>query len=337
MEHRMNVLIDEFIPLDQWNQLVSESSHSSPFQTHEFYSLCNSVLGFRAKAVAVCNTGRILALVVVVIQHEPGLKSFLSRRGIIYGGPLVRERMDETLDLLLSETIFLLKGTVIYFESRNFSDYSDYNQIFLKNGWTFVPYLNLTINLDGKTLLDIMSGMNYNRRRQIRLSLESEAIYRECESETELKGIYDILKSFYRVKLKLPLPDFQFFEALWLKKPGKVFVVLHNNKVIGGSFCLVLTGRSIYTMYYCGLRDYDRKIYPTHLAVLAALDYAVSSGLKLFDFMGAGNKNKEYGVRTYKQEFGSTLNEYGRYIRVVNRILYIMGSIAMKIPRLSLR
>ncbi len=331
----MTVLTDELIPQDQWDQLLADSCHSSPFQTREFYNLCNSVPGFRAKAVAVCNRESILALAVVIVQHEPGIKSFLSRRGIVYGGPVVIEGTEEALDMLLAEICKLLKSSVIYLESRNFTDYSNYDRLFIKNQWSFVPYLNLTIDIEDRTFAEILSGMNYNRRRQINVSLERGALYRECKSEIELKAVYDILADFYRDKLKLPLPGMKFFEALWLNNPGKVFVVLHEERVIGGSFCLVLPGRSIYTMYYCGLRDYDRKIYPTHLAVCAAIDYAVTSGLKVFDFMGAGLKDEEYGVRTYKQEFGSQMNEFGRYLRVTNRFLYFVGKTGLKLLRLG--
>jgi len=331
----MTVLTDDLIPLDQWNQLLADSRHSSPFQTQEFYSLCNSVPGFRAKAVAVCDNECILALAVVAVQYEHGIKSLLTRRGIVYGGPLVKEGSEEALDMLLVELYKLLRRSVIYLESRNYADYSAYGRHFIKNQWSFVPYLNLTIDIEGRTFTEILSGMNYNRRRQINMSLERGAFYRECKSETELKAVYDILADFYSDKLKLPLPGMKFFEALWLNNPGKVFVVLHEERVIGGSFCLALPGRSIYTMYYCGLRDYDRKIYPTHLAVCAAIDYAVTAGLKVFAFMGAGLKDEEYGVRTYKQEFGSQMNEFGRYLRVTNHTLYFIGKTGLKLQRLG--
>lgn len=333
----MDILVDDLIPIISWQEFVVKNPHSTPFQTPEFYHICNSIPGFSSKAIAVRHFEAILSLAVIIIQKKPGLKSYFSRRGIIYGGPLIEPGFPEALDLLVSEINSTLGRDTIYIETRNFSDYRDYNQVFINHRWNFTPYINLTIDIFNKSLPDILAGMKYNRRREISLSLEKGAVYKECETETELKALYGILSDLYIKKVRLPLPDYLFFKALWLKRPGKVFIVLHNNRVIGGSFCLVQPGKSIYTMYYCGLRKYDRKIYPTHLAVLAALEYAVNNGLRIFDFMGAGKKNEEYGVRKYKQEFGGEVNEYGRYIRIQNQFLFIIGKIGLKISGLRMR
>jgi hypothetical protein len=52
-------------------------------------------------------------------------------------------------------------------------------------------------------------------------------------------------------------------------KIGMVMVVIHNEKVIGGAFNLYWPGAGIYSMYYCGLRDYHKKIFPTHFSELS--------------------------------------------------------------------
>jgi lipid II:glycine glycyltransferase (peptidoglycan interpeptide bridge formation enzyme) len=185
--------------------------------------------------------------------------------------------------------------------------------------------LNFTIELNDKKQEDILSGMNYNRRREIRLSLDNGAFHKVCESEDELRILYNILEELYKKKVKLPLPDYEYFRMLWQSKTGKVFVVMHQGKIIGGSICAFMDKISIYTMYYCGLRDYNKKIFPSNLAVLAAIVYAIQNGMKLLDFMGAGLKGEEYGVRKYKQEFGGTLNEYGRYRKILQPFWFKIG------------
>lgn len=333
----MEILIDDPLLIERWKEFAEGNPHSSPFQTPQFLELCNSVPGFRAKAIAVGNGCNLHALAVAVIQKETGIRGYFSRRAVIYGGPLIDPAHPEALGNLLSEISVALHREVIYVESRNYSDYKDFEEIFRSNGWRFIPYLNLTIDLRDKSLEDIYKDMHYNRRRQIRSSLETGASYRECESESELTAIYDILVDLYSDRVKVPLPDFLFFKALWQRAPGKVFVVLHEEKVIGGSFCVIQPGRNIYTMYYCGLRNYNRKIYPTHLAVLATLEYGLGTGLKMLDFMGGGIKNREYGVRKYKQEFGGIINEYGRNIKIFNRFLYNLGRAAIWLGRFSIK
>ena len=105
----------------------------------------------------------------------------------------------------------------------------------------------------------------------------------------------------------------------------KVFVVKDKDLTVGGSFCVVLEGKAVYTFYYCGLRNYKLKTYPTHLAVLAALQYGIENGLKYLDFMGAGRPENEYGVRDYKIQFGGELVEYGRFLFVCQPRMYRLG------------
>jgi lipid II:glycine glycyltransferase (peptidoglycan interpeptide bridge formation enzyme) len=99
--------------------------------------------------------------------------------------------------------------------------------------------------------------------------------------------------------------------------------------IIGGAFCFFMKNKSIYTMYYCGDRDYNKRIFPTHLSILAAIDFGIQYNIEYLDFMGAGVRNKEYGVRKYKQEFGGELIEYGRFRKINNKFLFATGKMGL--------
>ena len=316
---------------ENWHSIINNSPYSSPFQTPEFYKLFNSVEDLSADVFAVEQNGEYTTLVVVTLQKESGIKGYFSRRGIVYGGPLVANSQRESLEFLLKSIVNHYKNKLIYIEIRKFFDYSQYVGKSFRNYWQYLPYLNFRLDLKGKELNEIKRGMKYNRRREIRLSLERNAIYKQCETEEELFDLYKILYDLYKTRVKLPLFDYSFFKALWRSEIGKVFIVLHNNRIIGGSFCVYLKNHSIYTMYYCGMRDYDKKIFPTHLSILAAIEYGIKNDLKYLDFMGAGLKGEEYGVRKYKQEFGGDLNEYGRYRKVLKPLLFKVGETGLKI------
>jgi hypothetical protein len=45
-------------------------------------------------------------------------------------------------------------------------------------------------------------------------------------------------------------------------------------------------------------------------------------------------KGKEYGVREYKQEFGGELNEYGRFRKINNKFLFVVGGMGLRIKKL---
>jgi lipid II:glycine glycyltransferase (peptidoglycan interpeptide bridge formation enzyme) len=197
-------------------------------------------------------------------------------------------------------------------------------------GWSYEPYLNVQLSLDLNSSINILALFKYNRRHEIKKSISKQLKYGITNSEKQIEDIYLILKNLYRDKVKLPLPNLSYFNNLLTEGILKAFVVTDKGKTIGGSFCMVLAHRNIYTFYYAGLRNYDKDIYPTHLAVLAAMEYAVENSIPMFDFMGAGKPNEKYGVREYKSQFGGTLVEHGRFLYVSNQFLYNLGKKAIQ-------
>ncbi len=330
----MELLCNSDIDLNEWKEFILSSEYSSPFQTPEFYNLYNSVQGQSAEVFSVRDKDSLVALCVVTVQKESGLKGFFSKRGIIYGGPLIARNNNVAVRYLLKRVKEKLRSKVIYIEIRNLFSYMDYKKDLRQEGWDYIPYLNSEIDLKQKTPDSLLSSMKYNRRREISQSLKSGAIYRLANSESDVKNLYIILQDLYSTKVKLPLPSINYFIKLFNSEIGKVFVVEHNNKIIGGSFCYYLKRRSIYTLYYCGLRDYDKKFFPTHLAILAALDFGVNQNLTSLDLMGAGKPGKEYGVRQYKLEFGGSRIEYGRFLLINSILLYKLGIFTLNIKKI---
>ena len=219
-----------------------------------------------------------------------------------------------------------LKNKVIYIEIRNFHDYRKYNEVYKELKWIYKPNLNIKQPLEFSSEQELISSFKYNRRREIKLNVKAGLRYREATSEEEVKILYQILHDLYTIKVGLPVPDLTFFMSFWKAEIMKIFIVLDKEIIIGGSFCPVLPGKSIYTFYYCGKRNYKPKLFPTHMAVLAAMEYGLRNGYKYMDFMGAGLPDVDYGVRKYKLAFGGKLVEEGRQIKINNKLLYLIGS-----------
>jgi lipid II:glycine glycyltransferase (peptidoglycan interpeptide bridge formation enzyme) len=226
-----------------------------------------------------------------------------------------------------------LRGKAIYFEVRNFHDFQFLRPAYEKSGWRYLPYLNVLLPLEGKSPREVLAGMKYNRRRELKLAQQYGAAGRLAQSEEEVRELYRILVELYRERVKVPLPQVDYFLSLYRSSTGKVFVVEHEQRLIGGAFCLCLEGQGIYTKYYCGIRDYHPKIISTHLAVWAAVEYGLQCGAKRLDFMGAGLKDREYGVRTYKMQFGGELVEHGRFVKMLDPWLYQIGKTGLSIMR----
>jgi lipid II:glycine glycyltransferase (peptidoglycan interpeptide bridge formation enzyme) len=327
------VLKNSDIDTGKWMRFFIKNSFATPFQSVEYYNFINSIPGQKAEVFAVELSDEIQALCVITIQNEIGIKEYFSRRAIIYGGPLVieGENGNSALEYMFNSINFALKSNVIYGEIRASIDFSHYKVCLVKYGWKYLPHLNVQIPLESRTVNEILKGMKYNRRREIKMTYNSGATTREANNIDEINELYGILNNLYYQRVKSPLPPLEFFQKLFLSSIGRVFLVIHENKVIGGTFCIQYDGISINTLYYCGIRDYNKKIFPTHLAIMAAIEFGIINKVKILDLMGAGKPNEKYGVRNYKTEFGGELVEYGRYHKIFNPVLFRLGYIGINI------
>lgn len=319
------------INIRRWENLLKNSSFASPFQSADYFNLMNTLQGTEAYVFAIESESELQALCVVTIQKEKGPKAYFSRRGIIYGGPVIRDDSDVNIPDLLDYIETEIKSKVIYLEVRNFFDYSIYNGSFEKSGWEYIPYLNVQVKLNGENFDSLLSDMKSNRRREIRYSLKEGAQTRIIENESDLKTLYQILHELYQNVVRLPLPDYDYFLNLYRSSVGKIFGVYHNEMLIGGAVCLFYPGKSVYTHYYCGLRDYHKKIFPTHLAIKAAMEFGIENNLESIDLMGAGKPDEEYGVRSYKKQFGGNVVEHGRFLKILNPFLYKTGKTGLEL------
>jgi serine/alanine adding enzyme len=324
------ILENDNINRAKWVEAV-KSDFASPFQTPDYYDTINQTEGYKAQAFAYAENEELRILAVLVLYKERGIKAIFSKRAILYGGPLLADISQEELSTFLSELKKKLSSKVIYIETRNFFDYSKYDETFKKLKWDYLPYVNLQLDLKDHTKETILKKFKYNRRREIKQSISNNASYNQTDDLSEAKQVYNILEELYSERVKLPLPPFSFFKKQIENGIIKVFIVKHEGKVIGGSYCPVLENRGIYTFYYCGVRDYHKTIFPTHLAVLAAIEYAIDNNIPMFDFMGAGLKEEKYGVRSYKKAFGGELVEHGRYIKILKPGLYKIGKLGVKL------
>ena len=74
-----------------------------------------------------------------------------------------------------------------------------------------------------------------------------------------------------------------------------------------------------------------KSIRPSTLATWAAIDRTLKERIPISDMMGAGKADENYGVRDFKAAFGGKLVEYGRFLCILNPVLYHIGKIGVKI------
>lgn len=326
----MRVLKNKEINKLKWLDLISKSDFSSPFQTSQFYDFFNSIDNFSADVFAIEESGEYKALVVITIQKEKGIKGYFSRRGIIYGGPLVLDNSELYLKRLLNEIKEGYKSKLIYLETRNYYDYTFFRSSFKESGFKYVPWLNFHLDTSSDIPV-IKKKMSSSRLRQVKKAIKNGAEWKEAKSIEEVSAFYEILQNLYKDKIKKPLFSKEFFLEFYKQKIGKYLLVYFEGNVIGGIMCPMLQKKAIYEFYVCGLDSEYKNQYPSVMATWAAMEYANLNGIPLFDFMGAGDPNESYGVREFKSRFGGQEVEHGRFINILNPFLYKVGIIGLKL------
>jgi serine/alanine adding enzyme len=327
----LKTIFNNEIPREKWNALLLQSPYSSAFQTSSFYELFNSVPGLSAEAFAIEESSDIKAICVVTLQKEKGLKGYFSRRAIIYGGPVLKFNEESCLKYLLASIIKEFRRRSIYIEIRNLNNYSAFKGEFEINNWRYIPYQNIRVDCSDKEKL--FQRLGNNRKRQIKKAISSGVKIKEAENLSEINEFYSILQSLYKQKIKKPLLPKKFFEEFFKRNLGKYLLIMYKDKIIGGIMCPILEGKYIYEFYVCGLDEDYQDQNPSVMATWAAMEYTNKNNIPVFDFMGAGRKDKNYGVREFKTRFGGELVEYGRYIKINNAFLYKTGELGLKLMK----
>ncbi|MCB0651090.1 MAG: hypothetical protein KDC85_07420 [Saprospiraceae bacterium] len=317
---------------EAFQQFVDQHIDGNYFQSADFFSLSDAVDEFAPILMLAINENFEISgsLLGVFQSNGKGVKSWLSRRLIVLGGPLIKDTNDnDTLCPLLDGLMNHASGRAIFIEFRNLFDLSQMQESFQSHGFQFQPYLNFLVKLDNESA--VLKRMQGNKRRQITKSITSGARIKEAESASEVKAFYQILKKLYEEKVKKPIPGIDLFLKGWEYGTGKLFVISYSGKIIGGAFCPIFKDKVIYDWFRCGLKDVAPGVFAGVLAAWASIDYGLKNRFKHMDFMGAGQPDQPYGVRDFKAPFGGEMVSYGRFLTVINKPLYACGKWGLKI------
>lgn len=350
------ILTYEQIDRAEWNRLVDSSATGTWFQTPEAYEFFASMPElFQPFVVAVSKETSLseaqhsinpplqtLRAVCCgyVTKERSALKQFFTRRAIIIGGPaLADDATDEEVEALMTAVknlsfshslIHSFLHSPIYIETRNFNDYSRWKNAFAAAGFDYQPHLNFHVHTD-QAWETVEANIGKHRKKYIRLSFRDGATIEENPTIEQVRAYYDILLDLYRTKVKMPLQPWSFFEKLYYCENCKYLLVVYDGQIVGGSICMLLPGHGVYEWYACGKDGVFKNIHPSSVTKYAGMKFANDNGYKVFDMMGAGKPDEEYGVRDFKAEFGGELVEHGRFLCITKPLLYKIGVLGVKI------
>ena len=325
------------IPIPEWDRFVESHPDGTVFQSESMYRLFNDTKKFEPVIVAAFNDERLVGILLgtIIKEYSSGIGFFTSRT-VVYGGPLIDDNSDNAgkiLDLLLKELINQVKNRSIFIQFRNFFEWNDRKEIFYKNDFKYLERLNYLVDTTSEK--DVIKRMSSSKMRQVKKGLKNGAEIIDPENMEQVKEFYKLLYYLYKYKVKKPLPEWSFFKSFYEQSKdgrlGIIKLIKYKDEIIGGILSPVLKDKVIYEWYICGMDREYKNLYPSVLATWAAIDYGVKNNLKIFDFMGVGVPDRDYGVREFKSKFGGEMVNYGRFGRINNKFLYAITEVGFNV------
>jgi serine/alanine adding enzyme len=323
----------------QINAFIEDQSFRTVFQSPAYYHFYRQVALFDPLYLIVRDeNGRISgSLLAVMIREGNGVLALMSRRCVVYGGPIVAKDNALVVSVLLAALNKHVSSKALFTQFRNFRAWPvDVMEVFGRNGYIFRERLNLLVDISVGD--QIIKGFSESRRRQLRRALAAGVEVVAARDENEVEQLYKMLYMLYRHRVKKPLPPLVYFTHFFnyhvKNNTGVVLLVKAGGELIGGIVSPVTPGYSISELYVCGLDKEFPHYHPSVVATWAAMDYGNKMGLEVFDFMGLGRPDVPYGVRDFKLRFGGEQVNFGRFARRNNKLLYLVAEMGYNFWRM---
>jgi len=328
--------VRENISKKRWREFVYNHPHGNIFQTPEMAEVYKRTKNYEPISLAVIDdTDNIIALLQAVVIREKGILGPLSSRSIIQGGPLFVEGEEgiKALKMLMEYYDRIIRKKAIYTEIRNMWDTSHILNTLSNFGYTYRDHLNFLVDLT-KSKEELWNNLSKSRRRFIRRARERGVIVEEITGRDLIPIFYELLKHTYR-NAKIPLADISLFNSafdiLAPKNLLKLFMARYKDEYIGGIMCLIYKG-TIIEWFVTGSRRHS-KLYPSDIVTWYPIEWGSENGFHTFDFLGAGDPKKKYGVREFKKQFGGTMVNFGRYRKIHATLKFWLAERGFKIYR----
>lgn len=313
-----------------WNRFVWTNPCGTIFQSYDMLKVYEAsgmpafILGLKR------NEGFSSGLLAHFVCEREGVLSSLSRRCIVFGGPLyVRNGDLGGLAQLLQECKKRIRRRALFAEVKNHSfDSSPIRDIMISSGFEYNKHLNLLMDLT-QPMQQIWCRLRDDRRKGIRKAERIGISVEKATGRVDIAECYRLLKETL-TNARVPLahhPSGSFLDnAFRLLDPAgliHLFVARFDGRAVAASVVLSYKDR-VYNWYQGSALSY-RRYRPNDVLVWQTMMWAKDHGYKVFDFLGAGTPGEEDGVRDFKSGYGAQLVEFGLYKLVNSPIRYMIA------------
>jgi lipid II:glycine glycyltransferase (peptidoglycan interpeptide bridge formation enzyme) len=321
----------------QWSDFVFQHPHGNIFQTPEIYQIYLSEDKYEPIFITTEIDDRLTGILLAVIQKEhAGILGKFSARSIVIGGPLVENNDPAYLSEILNKYSKTLENKVIYTQFRNLWDWKESKAIFKEFGYSYVPHLDILIDVSDINKLE--QGISKNKKRNIIKSTNKGLQFKDITADYNLGLSVDLIQSTYN-RIGLPCMSREYFisafKQLIPSNRLKVFGAFINDKIVGTRLELIFKDQ-IYD-WYAGADENESNKYPNDFLIYNVLIWGHNNGFKVFDFGGAGKPDKPYGVREHKLKFSNNLVEFGRFEKINNHFLWHIGKFGLQVFKIIKR
>ena len=314
---------------NQWDSYVLNHPKGTIFQVSSYLNCHSSHFKSDCFGFAAIENGNIIGIVAGVITYNYFFPiNHLTRRAVIEGGPLADN--DETAGQLIKAVADYTERRTIYTQYRNLWNMDSLRPVLEEHGYSYEPHLDIIHDL---TLEEdaIIKNVSKSKRGNIHKSLNKGTIFREASLQEWDRCIDLILGTYKRVGLPCQSKGYFLNAFKTMSVFVRVFVAELDGIIIGTR--VELCYKDLVYDWYAGADDNYKKYYPNDVLPYSILLWGKTNEYKKFDFGGAGKPGVPYGVRDHKIKFGGNLVEYGRFIRICNKPLYNLGSLAVKLMK----
>lgn len=133
----------------EWSDFISNHPQGNVFQTPEMYRVYQATKNYEPLMTICKQDDRLVGIILAVcISQTRGPLGFFTSRIIIWGGPLVVDNDPLITSFILESFNQAYEGMAVYGEFRNlYVPFQSWKKIFGQNGFSYLPHLNITIDL----------------------------------------------------------------------------------------------------------------------------------------------------------------------------------------------
>jgi serine/alanine adding enzyme len=324
----MKIVSNTEISLSKWQEYVDNHALGTIFHAPYMFDIYAQTKGYRPFATFVVDDNdSIVAMLLGYVQTVYKINiGNMNKRIVLMNSPICNSK--EAMDCILNQLKSIFKKKGLYAEIRNHYDLTDYAEVYSRHNFVYEEHCNILIDLCQNEDA-ILADMSSRRRKEVRHGAKENFEFKRV-SEQDYDNFYQILSRIYD-HAKIPLVDKSYFESVWkMDDRYKVILGLYENETLVGAVLLFTYKQTIYSVYGGSRSEYYNRR-PNDYMFSKVFLWAKQNGYTIYDWLGAGNPNKPYGVRDWKKQFGGSTVNYGRYHLIASPFKYKLAKTAFKL------